>query len=127
MRVLYIFLLACNSDKPPALSSHPTPNRTIELPEPTIDLHMADGEMLRFGSVEGYRARRRDYQGPLAILIQDDPRSETAQERARELAERPALVLVIAPDGDTASAISYLEGIPGISDVQYEPIADGAP
>ena len=73
---------------------------------------------MRFNRVEGFLARRPDYEGDLAILVMRDPLREDSQREAIALAETPALVLLVAPESSVEAARSYLEGIEGIGRVE---------
>ena len=127
MWVPWLIILACETRDPTETQPEPGVVNESLLPSAAIDLNMADGEMLRFGSVEGYRARRPDYTGDLAILVWADPLNKSVQDQARELAERPALVLVVEPNPNPAPTISYIEGLPGIMRIEQTTIEASNP
>ena len=119
MLLPWLLLLACETADTPNTISEPENMNQSLLPSSVIDLNMAEGEMLRFGTVQGYRARRRDYTGDLAIVMWADPFEESVQSQARERAEQPALVFVVAPLQNMDATLSYIEGLPGITRIEH--------
>ncbi len=118
---LILLLIACDLApiQTETVSNEPPPTLPGEtLPPSALDLNQARGEMLRFDQVEGYRARRLDFNGNTALILQGNPRLKQNQREALKLAERPALVLLVSHDIDLNAAEAYLLGVHGIDRVE---------
>jgi hypothetical protein len=120
-----LLFLACGSAAPePSSAEQAATQPPAELPSSILDLAEARGEMLRFNQLEGFRARRPDFEGSLAILALGDPRGKEDQLAALRLAELPALVLVVSSDTDLDVAEAYLGQLPGIDEVERRTLGE---
>ena len=142
MTGMLFMLWACETVQAPAksiesnpltqeeVSRTPLAQTSVELPPPARDLNRATGSRVQFQNVEGYLARRSDETGSIAFILQGDSLSPKDQHRARQLADSPAVVFLISPDVDANAARVYVEGMPGVTDVQFMAIeteASGTP
>ena len=140
MSLAWLFL-ACQPSAPVSLNEevvvaeHQSISSTQEstdrppssLPPPARDHHRAQGERVRFNQVVGYLARRSDHLRSIGILLTGDSLSAQDQHLARQLADSPAVVLLISPDVDPAQGEAYLLGMEGITGVERQSTTEGAP
>ena len=133
---LLALILACNSPHgteaqtarsealPP---SSETSSQAPPLPPPVRVANRAQGEMVRYNGVEGYIAKRTDFEGDRAVLLTGSSRDPNHQREARDRAEESALVLLVNKSASLTEAQNYLSGLPGITQIEVSNIEENTP